>query len=120
MILVDTSVWIEFFRGASGAARLAELLGENRVLVHPWVIGELALGHLGRRRASILGDLERLPAAATIDRREVLAMIDSRRLAGSGIGWVDAQLIAAALVAGASLWTADRKLAVVCEEMGLA
>lgn len=120
MTLVDTSVWVDFFRGSRGTARLTALLQDGRVLVHPWVIGELALGHLGRKRASILSDFERLPAASTVDSREVLAMIDAHHLAGSGIGWVDAQLIASALVTGASLWTGDRKLAGICATLGLA
>ena len=119
MILVDTSIWIDFFRGASGAARLPSLLEDGAVLAHPWVNGELALGHLGRRRRAILEDLSRLPAAPVVADAEVRAMIEARRLAGTGIGWVDCQLIASALVEGARLWTGDRKLARVCRRLGL-
>ena len=110
MILVDTSVWVDFFRGALAARRLRELLDDGAVLVHPWVIGELALGHLGRRRRAVIDDLSTLPAASIVSELEVRAMIDARKLAGSGIGWVDAQLIASSLVDGADLWTLDRRL----------
>jgi predicted nucleic acid-binding protein len=44
MILVDTSVWIDHFRRTN--AGLVDLLRENRVFVHPMVVGELACGSL--------------------------------------------------------------------------
>jgi predicted nucleic acid-binding protein len=119
MTLVDTSVWIDFLRGSASAAWLAELLADDRVLTHPWIIGELALGNLGKRRASILLDLGRLPTTPTIDSGEVRAMIEVRKLSGSGIGWVDAQLLASALVAGCNLWTRDKSLATICREIGI-
>jgi predicted nucleic acid-binding protein len=109
--LVDTSVWVDFFRGRVRAGRLAKHLEANEVLLHPWVLGELALGHLGTKRAEILGDLRLLPVAPVLPDAEVLAMIDGRRLAGRGIGWVDAQLLASAESAGARLWTWDTRLA---------
>jgi predicted nucleic acid-binding protein len=118
MILVDTSVWIDFFRGRPAASTLTDHLDQDRVLVHPWVRGELALGSLGRRRSAVLADLARLPPAPMVTESEVLAMIDARRLSGSGIGWVDAQLLASALVTGAALWTRDRRLASVAAECG--
>lgn len=110
MILVDTSVWIDFLNGASAAAPLSSLLVEGEVLSHPWVVGELALGHLGPRRPAILADLERLPVAPVATDAEVRRLIEERALAGSGIGWVDAGLLASALLAGARLWTSDRRL----------
>jgi len=119
VILVDTSIWVDFFRGARGSRRLAEQLDNDRVLTHPWVIGELALGDLGTQRAAILGDLRQLPSSPLVDADDVVALIDVRQLAGSGIGWVDAQLIASALIAGASLWTRDRKLSAICGELGI-
>ncbi len=47
MILVDTPVWIDHLR--AGSAALARLLERGTVLGHPWVVGELALGHLAQR-----------------------------------------------------------------------
>jgi predicted nucleic acid-binding protein len=117
MILVDTSVWIAFFRGEAGAASLARLLDDDAVLAHPWVTGELLLGSLGRRRDEIVADLNRLPAAPLLDDGEMRALLDARKLAGTGIGWVDAQLIGSALIAGALLWTLDHRLAKVASRL---
>jgi hypothetical protein len=110
MILVDTSVWIDHFRGEIAGEALRELLEAGEVVIHPFVRGELALGQLGPRRADVLRDLTTLPSAPVVPDHEVLEMVAVRGLAGSGIGWVDAHLVAAALSTGASLWTVDRPL----------
>jgi predicted nucleic acid-binding protein len=120
VIVVDTSVWIDHLRGSRRAAGLGERLDDGEVLVHPWVVGELALGHLGPDPQTILGDLRTLPAAPTVAEDEVTLLIEARALAGSGIGWVDAQLLASALTAGAGLWTSDRRLGDVAASLGLA
>lgn len=117
MILVDTSVWIAHLR--QGESRLAGLLEDMRVLTHPFVIGELALGRL-ERRDEILSRLGNLPTAKVAMHSEVLAMIDQRRLAGSGIGWIDAHLLAAALLSDASLLTLDRRLGRVAKQLKIA
>jgi predicted nucleic acid-binding protein len=118
VILVDTSVWIDHFRLAS--AILTELLGSRRVLGHPFVLGEVALGNL-RRRDQILRVLRRLPQAASASHREVLQLVDSEALFGRGIGYVDAHLLAAVrLTPEAKLWTRDRRLQAVAAELGVA
>lgn len=120
MTIVDSSVWIDFFRGAKGSAPLAPLLEGDEVLLHPWVLGELALGSLGRRRESVLADLRLVPAAPLVPESEVLGLITRRTLHGRGIGWVDAGLVASALVARATLWSFDRRLAALADEAGIA
>lgn len=118
MILVDTSVWVNHFR--SSDARLSDLLSANQVVVHPFVTGELALGYL-RNRSEVLQRLQGLPQAAVATDPEVLYFIEINRIAGAGIGYVDAHLLAAVrLAADAALWTADRRLASVAEGLGLA
>lgn len=107
MILVDTSVWIAHFR--KGGSRLAELLGEAAVLVHPFVVGELACGNL-RNRAGILSDLEVLPSAVSATHEEVIRLVEDRKLWGLGIGWIDAHLLASALLSDCQLWTMDKRL----------
>jgi predicted nucleic acid-binding protein len=119
VILVDTSAWVEHFRGDPRADRLAGLLEEDEVLLHPWVLGELALGGLGPHRAEVIADLRRLPAAPEIPHSEVLDLILDRRLAGVGIGWVDAHLLASALVVRGGLWTLDTRLSRVARELGV-
>ncbi len=110
MILVDTSVWIDHFR--SGNQGLRSLLNENKVLTHPFVIGELACGSL-RNRSEILGLLHALPQAQLAEHHEVLAFIENVRLYGRGLGWIDAHLLASTLLSGSPLWTLDRRLAKV-------
>ena len=118
MILVDTSIWIDHLR--TGDPELGELLREGQVLGHPWVTGELALGHLSRR-SEILGLLHNLPQATVATDDEVLAFIDIRQLFGLGIGYVDAHLLAATtLTTAARLWTRDKRLALAAVQHGLA
>jgi len=107
MILVDTSVWVDHFR--KGNAHLRELLSSNEVMTHPFVIGELACGGI-RNRAEILGLLNELPMARVAEHREVMGMIETRRLLGKGIGLIDAHLIASALLTQVELLTMDKVL----------
>lgn len=117
MILVDTSVWIDHLRQYD--TTLAKLLDDGRVLAHPFVIGELALGAL-KQRGVILDALRGLPAAAVATDGEVMAFIDAHKLFGQGIGYVDAHLLAGARLTHASLWTRDKKLRAVAERLSLA
>ena len=108
MILVDTSVWIDHFRQRNPT--LASLLTQLQVLAHPLVTGELALGNLRQRDETIVL-LNSLPQAAIATDVEVLKLIDSEALYGLGIGYVDAQLLAAArLTPDAYLWSDDKRL----------
>lgn len=117
MILVDTSVWVDHLR--RGNPRLGKLLFDAEVFSHPFVIGELALGRLGRRQ-EILSLLRELPGAEPASHDEVLLFVDSHRLEGTGIGWVDAHLLCAAALLRARLWTLDRRLAATAARLGLA
>ena len=107
MILVDTSVWIDHFR--RNEPGLAALLSEASVLTHPFVLGELTCGNL-RNRAVILRHLETLPGAVPATHNEVLRLIEDRKLWGRGIGWIDAHLLASALLSSCVLWTRDESL----------
>ena len=108
MILVDTSVWVDHLR--RGDPGLVDLLERSAVLMHPFVVGEIACGSL-RDRESILELLQDLPAAVVATPDEVLKFIASHALHGKGIGYVDAHLLAsAALTPGIQLWTRDTKL----------
>jgi predicted nucleic acid-binding protein len=117
LILVDTSVWVDHLR--RGDATLAALLDGGRVLTHPFVVGELALGNL-QHRARVVHDLRRLPKAAVATDPEVLTFIEEEELFGLGIGYVDAHLLAAArLSPGASLWTRDKRLRAAGERLSV-
>ena len=118
VILVDSSVWVEHL--GSHHPTLARLLQEQQVIGHPWVVGELSLGHLVQR-TEILQLLRSLPQAIVASDAEVLALIDGHQLHGRGIGYVDAHLLAATLLApGARLWTLDKRLAEVAADLGCA
>lgn len=107
MILADTSVWAEFFRGR--LASFAPLLDSGEVFGHVVVIGELALGNLPKRSETLVL-LSNLPRAVMADFEECLALIERHHLWGTGIGWSDVQLLASAKLSDASLWTLDKPL----------
>lgn len=108
MILVDTSVWIDHLR--KNEPVLAELLLQNKVLCHPFVRGELALGNL-QQRNKILSALDNLPQAPLVFTEEVNFFIESHQLFGLGIGYIDAHLLASTkLIGNAKLWTRDKRL----------
>lgn len=117
MILVDTSVWVAHFR--QSVPLLKELLMEGHVLTHPSVIGELACGALPRR-PQVLRWLGRIRTADVAHDAEVLTLIDEKHLWGRGIGWIDAHLLASALITGCELWTRDKRLRVAAQKLGLA
>jgi predicted nucleic acid-binding protein len=118
VILVDTSVWIDHLR--SGEPVLATALEGGRVLMHPFVRGELACGNL-KNRAEVLQLLEDLPAAPTATDPEVLGMIERRYLMGRGIGYIGVHLLASTALADLGrLWTRDSRLAAVAVELELA
>ena len=79
------------------------------VLCHPFVIGELACGHL-KNRKEIISLLQTLPLAQIAEEDEILHFIETKRIFGSGIGLIDAHLLASTLLSRASLWTADANL----------
>ena len=120
MIVVDTSVWVDFRRGDPRALPLVELLENNEALVHPFVQGELAMTGLGPPAEGNLASLALLPAIPVVSQAEVLAFVAHWRLQGAGIGWIDAHLAASALAFGATLWTHDGKLGGVAERLGIA
>jgi predicted nucleic acid-binding protein len=114
--LVDTSVWIDHFSRAN--PDLVELLDSEQVALHPFVIGELACGTL-MRRDEVLVLLGHLEPATAIDHDEALHLIESRRLWGTGLGWVDIHLIGSCLLGGHDLWTRDRSLAEAAAACGV-
>jgi hypothetical protein len=118
VILVDTSIWVGHLR--VGDEALVGFLENGRVLTHPFVIGELALGNL-RQRHTVLTELQKMPQARAVTDREVLQFTERHKLFGLGIGNVDAHLLVAVrLTLGASLWTRDKRLLAVADHLGLA
>jgi hypothetical protein len=118
MVLADTSIWIDHFRRRD--VRLAQFLDRGDIIMHPFVIGELLLGHVPKI-AEMIDDLTTLPKAIVASADEVLKFISDRKLPGSGIGYVDAHLLAAAaLTREASIWTRDKRLLAAAQLLSLA
>lgn len=119
MVLVDTSVWVRFLSNqAPYAVGLERLLSDAEVIGHEFVYGELLIGDRGGRR-QWLADYLLMAGAPVVPHIEVVSFIRERRLHGRGIGWIDAHLLASALVSRSLLWTADARLDAVANELGI-
>ncbi|MDH4412948.1 MAG: PIN domain-containing protein [Rhizobium sp.] len=117
-ILIDTSIWIDHLRRSD--TRLEALLRRKQAFAHPFVIGEIALGPM-RDYDFVIQSFLKLPQAAVAPEGEVLSLIRQNGLMGSGIGYVDAHLLASATLApGMSLWTRDRRLHAAADRLSLA
>ena len=117
MTLVDTSVWIDHFRKNNPA--LKELLVSGKVVVHPFIVGELACGNL-KNRAEILHLLSELPQAVIAEHYEVMNFIEKNILYGTGMRWIDVHLIASALLTDLQIFTYDKAIAETASELGIA
>jgi predicted nucleic acid-binding protein len=116
MVLVDTSVWVSHLR--NGDVALDKLLNDGEVVCHPFIIGELACGNL-KNRHEILIYLQSLPMAILAEDGEVLRFIENHQLMGKGLGYIDAHLIAAAVLTDVPLWTLDKPLDKIIKKIGI-
>jgi hypothetical protein len=117
MILVDTSVWIDHLR--NNLKKLSSLLEDSEVVIHPFVIGELACGNL-KNRSEIVALLHSLPEAQCIENDEMLFFIDRHKLSGRGLGLIDMHLLASCCLSSYALWTKDKRLFAAAKEMNVA
>lgn len=116
MILADTSVWINHLDKTNEV--MSRLLRDKKIVLHPFVIGEIALGNL-RNREPVLTNLQKFRSLALAGESDVLQLIEMHSLFGMGIGYVDCHLLAAAALANARLWTADKRLAEASQRLNL-
>ncbi len=118
MILVDTPIWIDHLR--SGDELLATLLEQGRVLMHAFVRGEIALGHLSARQTT-LDALDRMPRIEVAEDHEVHHLIEKAQLFGCSIGYIDCHLLASVcLTPGALLLTRDKRLQGAADRLSVA
>lgn len=118
MILADSSIWIDHLKSQDEI--LASLLEQERIVTHPFVIGEIALGNL-RQRAVVLDALHKLPQAIVARDAEVLTLIENAALSGLGIGYIDAHLLASVkLTDEVRLWSRDKRLIAAAARLDLA
>lgn len=117
MILADTSVWIDHLR--SGNPALRKHLNQGEIVIHPFIIAELALASL-QQRARTLALLDLLPQVRVAQLNEVRLTIEARRLYSLGIGLTDAHLIASVFINSPTLlWTRDKRLRKAAENPGI-
>jgi predicted nucleic acid-binding protein len=116
MILADTSVWINFFR--TGDPSFREMLEAGYVVMHDFVLGELACGNLQDRNENLVR-FAQLPRAATATQEEVLFFIREKKLHHRGMGWIDMHLLASASLGRLRLYTRDSALRRAAEELGV-
>lgn len=117
MILVDTSVWVDYLR--HGDETLAQLLSQGLVTMHPMIVGELACGYLQNRK-QLISLWQNLPLAIEATHQEAMLFIESEQLMGKGIGFVDAHLLTSTrLTANTQLWTRDKRLANIAESLNI-
>jgi predicted nucleic acid-binding protein len=108
VILVDTSVWVDHLRCSDDV--LIALLGQNTVLMHPMIIGELACGNLKNRQELMLL-WRNLPGISTASDDEAIIFLERNQLMGKGIGYVDLHLLTAVVLQkDAILWARDKRL----------
>ena len=115
-VLVDTSVWIDHLRRHN--RKLADLLEQGLVAIHPYVVGELACGNL-RNREEILRLLQALPLAPVARHEEALQFVANEKLHGRGLGWIDIHLLASARLQNVPLWSLDKALAGAATALGI-
>lgn len=117
LILADTSVWADHLRSPSPI--MLHLVEQERLLMHPMVIGELCMGNLPNRTVFIRG-LHRIDKIDRAQDNEVFQLVEANRLFGTGVGWIDAHLLASVLIADdVRLWTRDRRLNAAAEKLGV-
>ena len=117
MILADTSIWVEYFR--SGSPEMEKRLSRGQIVMHPFVVAEIALGSLRDRRQK-LQDMEALLGVKVAQLNEVRHMIEAHALYSRGIGLTDAHLIASCLMTpGTQLWTRDGAMENVAKALGI-
>jgi predicted nucleic acid-binding protein len=112
-VLADTSVWVDYLRHKNAPILAPLNLGD--VVMHDYVVGEMALGGLSQAKLAMLSRMRRCHCAS---HDEVMHLIAERNLAGRGLGYVDSHLLAAALIDRLQLWTLDKALQQVAHEFG--
>ena len=115
MVLVDTAVWVDHLH--TNDEHLSMLLENEQIVIHPMIIGELAMGNLANRQQT-LEDFAKLPEISVATHQEVLFFVEHHRLMGTGISYIDAHLLTASVLHGETqLWTRDRRMMTVADQL---
>ena len=115
-ILIDTSVWIKHLRESD--KNLVRLLEQGLVASHPFIIGEIACGGI-KNRYEIISLLNDLPSTDILDHYDIMEFIEYRKIMDKGICYIDVHLLGSALVSETPLWTFDKALKKVANQLSI-
>ena len=113
MVIIDTSVWIEFFKGNQPCFdHVSELLDRNEILALSPIFGELLQGAKNTRERSIVQEFWQNLPKVNEDDIFIKAGLESGKYkwVDKGIGLIDSVIIAASRDTGSFVWTLDKKL----------
>jgi len=116
MVLVHTSIWVHHLR--QGNTGLEKLLNKGQVMCHRFIIGEIACGNI-KNRTEILTLLQLLPMTTLAKHEEVMEFIETHKLMGRGLGYIDIHLAASAKLTGIPIWTLDKRFGDISKELGI-
>lgn len=116
MILVDTNVWIEFFRGTKKSMELSESIEAGEVYLHPYVLTELILGGL---KKELQVRMESFVNVSILSENQLRKFITEEKLFGRGLGFVDIHLLAASRINQCNIWTYDSYLKNAAIHLGI-
>jgi predicted nucleic acid-binding protein len=116
MVLVDTSIWIDHFRNSD--LKLEYLLNDGKAFTHTLVIGEIACGNFKNRKL-ILSLMNALPSISEISREEYFIFLEQHKMYGLGLGFIDINLLASAVLANCELYTRDKALRSAAEKFNI-
>ncbi len=112
--LIDTSIWINHLRNRNEI--LVQLLEDNQVYIHPFIIGEIACGNL-KNRKEVINLLKQLPEAVITTHKEAINYLDQHKLSGKGIGWIDIHLLSSCALTSIKLFTVDKRLQKIADNI---
>lgn len=117
MILADTSIWVDYLRSAN--PEMEQRLADGRIVIHPFIVADIALGSL-RNRRKVMNGMEALLEVRVAQLSEVRHMIEAHSLYSKGIGLTDVHLIASCLLTpGTQLWTRDSAMEKTARGLGI-
>ena len=119
MVILDTSVWVEFLKGKEPFfKKITTLLEENQVYALECIFAELMQGTLNSRERDIIYEYWKNLPKAEVKNVFLKAGIESgkNKWLSKGIGLIDSVIILSARETSSRIWTLDKKLKDILEK----